>query len=196
MIKYIISIGLFLSIGLSATAFAEDNIPDRKMRLHMGFDHWYSDSFRTADTGFKTGLDEDIFSLGMNYPLPISWTEFLLRYEYATIKADPAQKDFSEFNDKRINFVTTGFALTKILNAESQTVALSVMPVGLLWVKVNGHSESIGTSQGFNIDWLFDGRTGMFLDTRYQHYQLRRSDGSWMDTQNDVSVVVGVATRL
>lgn len=192
MIKYIISIGLFLSIGLSATAFAEDNIPDRKMRLRIGLEHWYSDSFRTAGVGFK----DDSFSLGINYPLPISWIEFLLRYEYATIKADPAQSDFSEFNDKRIDFVTTGFALTKILNSGSQTVALSAMPMGLLWVKVNGHGESSGTSSGFTIDWLFDGRTGMYLDTRYKRYQLRRLDGSWMDTQNDVSIGVGVVTRL
>ncbi len=192
MIKFIISIGLFLSIGLSGTTFAEDNIQDRKMRLRMGFDHWYSDSFGTADTG----LNANSFSLGMNYQLPISWIEFLLRYDWATIKADPAQSDFLEFNDKHINFVTTGFALTKILNAGSETVALSVMPVGLLWVKVNGHSESIGTSSGFTIDWLFDGRTGMFLDTRYQHYHLQRLDGSRMDTQNDVSIVVGVVTRL
>jgi len=192
MIKHIISIGLFLSLGLSATAFAEDNIPDRKMRLHMGFEHWYGDSFRRADTGFK----DDSLALGINYPLPISWIEFLLRYEWATIKADPAQKDFSEFNNQHIDFVTTGFALTKILNSGAQTVALSAMPMGLLWVKVNGHGESIGESMGFNIDWLFDGRTGMFLDTRYQKYQLRRLDGSWMDTQNDASIAVGVVTRL
>ncbi|OGW35382.1 MAG: hypothetical protein A2010_03140 [Nitrospirae bacterium GWD2_57_9] len=68
--------------------------------------------------------------------------------------------------------------------------------MGLLWVKVNGHHEVIGQSTGFTVDWLFDGRTGMFLDTRYKSYQLERLDGSKMDKQSDVSVAVGVVTRL
>jgi len=101
MVKFILGVGLFLSIGLSGTAFAEDNTPDRKMRLRIGFNHWHSDSFRTADTG----VIANSFSLGMNYQLPISWIEFLLRYDWATMKADPAQSDFSEFNDKHIYFV-------------------------------------------------------------------------------------------
>ncbi len=189
MNKLIIGTVVFLLLGLSGTTFAEDNVPERKMRLRLGFEHWYSDSFRTADT-LKN------FSLGMNYQLPISWIEFLLRYEWATIKADTDQSDFLEFNGKRIDFITTGFALTKILKIESQTVALSVIPVGFLWVKVNGHEESIGGSTGFTVDWLFDGRTGMFLDMRYKNYQLQRLDGSRMDRQNDVSIGVGVVTRL
>jgi hypothetical protein len=188
----LIVIVVFLLIGLSGTTFAEDNVSEKKMRLRMGFNHWYSDSFRTADTG----LIANSFSLGMNYQLPISWIELLLRYDWATIKADPAQSDFLEFNDQRINFVTTGIALTKILNSGSETVALAVIPMGLLWVKVDGHSESIGRSTGFTVDWLFDGRTGVFLDTRYQRYQLRRLDGSRMDMQDDVNIVVGVVTRL
>ena len=192
MNKLIIGIVIFLLIGLSSSTFADDNIRDRKMRLRIGFEHWYSDSFRTADVGLK----DDSFTLGMNYQLPISWIEFLLRYEYATIKADPAQNDFLEYNGKRIDFVTTGFTLTKILNCGYQTVAFSALPLGLLWVKVNGHEESIGQSSGFTIDWLFDGRTGMFLDMRYKSYQLQRLDGSRMDRQSDVSIGVGVVTRL
>jgi hypothetical protein len=188
----IISIWLILTIGLSHAAFAEDNIPDRKVRLRVGFEHWYSDSFRTADVGLK----DDSFSVGLNYPLPITWIEFLLRYEYATIKADKTQGDFTEFDGKRVNFITTGFALTKILNAGSQTVAFSAMPLGLLWVKVGSHEGAIGESSGFTVDWLFDGQIGMYLDTRYQSYQLERLDGSRMDRQSDVSVVVGVVTRL
>ena len=192
MNKLIIGIVVFLLIGLSSSTFADDNIRDRKMRLRIGFEHWYSDSFRTADVGLK----DDSFSLGMNYPLPISWIEFLLRYDYATIKADPAQSDSPEFDGKRINFFTAGFALTKILNAGSQTVAFSAIPLSLLWVKVDGHHRSIGSSSGFTVDWLFDGRTGMFLDTRYKSYQLERLDGSWTERQSDVSFVVGVVTRL
>jgi hypothetical protein len=160
MNKLIIGIVVFLLIGLSGTTFAEDNVPERKTRLRIGFEHWYSDSFRTADT-------LKYLSLGLNYQLPISWIEVLLRYEWAAIKADPAQSDFLEFNGKRIDFITTGFALTKILTIESQTVALSVIPVGFLWVKVNGHEESIGGSTGFTVDWLFEGRTGILIcDTK------------------------------
>ena len=189
MIKFIVITGLFLSICSSGTTFADDNIPDRKMRLHVGFEHWYSDSFRSADQGKN-------FSFGVNYRLPLRWTEVTMRYEWATIKEDPAQKDFAEFNGKHIDFFTTGLSLVKDFNVDSQTVTLSAMPIGLLWVKVNGRGETAGTSLGYNIDWLFDGRTGIFLDTRYLHYRLLRSDGSKTDRQNDVSVVVGVVTRL
>ena len=76
MYKTIISIVLVVTIGLSHAAFAEDSIPDGKMRLRIGFEHWFSDSFKTADVG----LTDDSFSLGMNYQLPISWIEFLLRF--------------------------------------------------------------------------------------------------------------------
>ncbi len=193
MIKSVVTIGLLLSICLNGRAFADDGNAEKKMRLHAGFEHWYSDSFRTADVG----LQANSYSLGMNYPLPVSWIEFLLRYDWATIKADPAQKDFSEFNHKHIAFFTAGFELTKILNFKSQAVVLSAMPVGFLLVKVDGHKESFGASTGYTVGWLFDGRTGMFIDTRYQGgYKLRRLDGSRTDTQNDVSIVVGVVTSL
>ena len=188
MNKSIISITVFLLIGLSGTTFADDNIPDRKMRLALGFEHWYSDSFRTADQGTN-------FSLGMNYRLPLRWFEFALRYEWATIKADPSQSDFLEFNGKHIYFMTVGFSAVRDFNVESHTVTLSAL-LGILGVTVDGHDASAGYTAGYNVDWLFDGRTGMFLDVRYKGYELQRLDGSRTDLQSDVSVVVGVATRL
>lgn len=181
---------LFVSILFSGTSFADDKSANKKVRLHIGFEHWYSDSFRTPEEPARH------LGFGLNYRLPVSWIDYILRYEWAKIKADPSQPDYSEFNDKHIDFITTGFSLVKDFAVGSQSVTLSAMPIGLLWVRVNGHHETLGTSLGYTVDWLFDGRTGIFLDTRYLNYHPERSDGSKMDRQRDVSVIVGVVTRL
>ncbi len=182
-----ISFVLLISILLSSTAFADESSADkRRVLLYAGFEHWYSDIFKT-DRGIE-------FSVGIDYRLPLRWTQFSLRYERALINADPVQRDYTEFNEKKINFVTIGPSFFKDFNVGSQTVTLSVLPLGALWVKIDGHRETVGTTSGYGAAWLFDGRTGMFIDTRYLRYYLRRSDGSKTDIQSDASVVVGVVT--
>jgi len=188
MKKVLVAVWLLLAISNTA-AFGEEDGPEKKLRLQLGFEHWYSDSFRSAD-------QTRIFGLGMDYRLPIRWLQLTLRYEWAKIKADPTQEDYSEFEGRRISFYTIGPSLAKDFHSGFQTVTLAVMPLDLLVVKVGGHGASIGSAAGFTVDWLFDGKKGMFLDAREQVYKLDRLNGTRTDAQQDFNVVLGFVIRL
>ncbi len=179
---------ILIILLVTQAAQADEDVPEQHLRLDIGFAHWFSDSFRSADQGKN-------LSIGIGYRTPIDWLEIGARYEWATIKLDTGSAYYPEYNGKRVNFFTFGPAYKKDFTVNGQTLTLKLMILNLLYVDIADHKGAYGESNGFEVEWLFDNTRGMIFNFREQGYKLPTVPLGIEKRQVDAMVTMGYVNR-
>lgn len=156
---------------------------DGNVRLDIGFAHWFSDAFRSAEQG-------QVFSLGAGYVLPFKWMELRARYEWADARVDASSPDYAAYNGKRFEFLTIGPALRKEFRIGRNRIALTKSFASLLLVRAGGGDVITGQTGGMSVEWLV-GHHGIAMDVREQGYDLPLlgGDGKQIDVNWSVSYI-------
>jgi hypothetical protein len=184
-----------------APAPKKPDLVSTRLRLDMGFAHWFGDSFRAAQTGTDLGF-------GVGFRPWFRFVEIQARYEYSKVRVDEGHAYYDDFHDRRVHFWNFGIAPCDDFRLRNRFVTVSYTG-GVVLASFAGHGIATGAYGGFRTEYLFGvasgfTKMGLFVDLRRQIYNISGRDvplREWVsfDKPNlecDGSVCVGFVMTL